>query len=187
VRVLGIVLLAMGVLACTAGPPPSPVATLGTPAPSAEPTASPSPAPTRTAAPEPTPTPDPDATPTPSPIDVLPYLTSEVTVVNLAAAALSVTVTLVDTASPDEYEVGTFEVQPEQTTSQLIVPSRFRLEFAIGGSEVASCTIDVADGEQLQFAIVESGAVLASSAGEPDDAAEMVVATSSRCRAGAEP
>lgn len=192
-RGLAFFALAMSLLACstsggpTATPPITPDPTV---VPTASPEATPSVAPTLppTATPSeppgPTPTPDPDATPTPSPIDVLPYLSSEVTVVNLAAAMLSVTVTLVDTASPDEYTVGTFELQPEQTTSQLILPSRFRLDFEIGGSAVATCTIDIADGEELQFAVIESGAVITTSGGEPPDAAEMIVATASRCRAG---
>lgn len=199
-RVAGaIIALALGLSACVSvGVPPTAVPTatpLPTLAPTAEPpitqpTPQPTPEPptaepTAEPTPEgPTPTPDPNATPEPTSLDILPYLASEVTVVNLAAATLTVTVTLVDTESPDEYEVGVFELLPEQVTAQAIVPARFRLEFALGGGATATCVIDIASEEQLQFAVIETGAIITSNGPEPADPAEMVVATASRCHAG---
>jgi hypothetical protein len=135
----------------------------------------------------PTPTPDPNATPTATALNLVPYLTAEVTAINLAAQPVTVTITLVDPDSAEEYQVGTFHLAPEQVTSQLIVPTRFRLDFEIDGTEVATCTIDIADGEQLQFAVIETGAVMTSNGPQPEDPADLVVATSSRCQAGSAP
>lgn len=188
-RVLALAVLVAALVGCTS-----------INAPSASPTqeATPTPSPTQTPAPtlSPTPaeptqagTPDPNATPRPTLVDLLPFLSSQITVVNLADEPLTLTVTLVDPDSTDEYEVGTFEVQPLQVTTQSIIPSRFRLDFDVAGgsaADVATCTIDIAEGEQIQFAVVPTGVAMSTSGIEPEDPAEMVVATSSRCRAGAD-
>jgi hypothetical protein len=162
-------------------PPPivtlPPVVTAPPPTPTMLPTPTDEPAPTSPV------TPDPNATPAPTRLDVLPYLTSEVTVVNLADAGVEVTVTLVDADSADEFEIGTFELAPLQVTSQAVVPARYRLDFNLGGGNEETCTIDIGD-EELQFAVIESGIAITTSGAEPDDPAEMVVATSSRCQAG---
>lgn len=149
------------------------------------PTAEPTPRPTIAPTEPPSGTPDPDASPRPTSVDLAPYLTSEITVLNLAASELSVTVTIVATDGPGEYELGTFDLQPEQVTSQAVVATRYRLDFALAeGGDAGVCTIDVADGEQLQFAVIEGGIVLAGNGPEPTTSAEMLVATSSRCAAG---
>ena len=135
--------------------------------------------------PDPNITPDPNATPVPTPVDVLPFLTSGMTVVNLGSSRLSVTVALLDTESTDEFVIGTFDVEPEQVTAQQVIPARLRLEFQMGGSNIGTCTIDVADAEQIQFAAIEGGVVITLGAAEPVDPAEMIVATASRCAAGA--
>ncbi|HWH37009.1 MAG TPA: hypothetical protein VNT28_04455 [Candidatus Limnocylindrales bacterium] len=174
-----VILGAIYVISLAPAASPTPFAQLTTPPPTA--TASPSPPPAVT------PTPDPDATPTPTPLDILPFLTSEITVVNLAEQQLALTVTLLDPESSDEFALGTYEVEPLQVTTQSIVPTRFRLEFAFtGGGSAGTCTIDVGDGEQIHFAVIETGVALVSSTGEPADPAELVVATSSRCQAGGE-
>jgi hypothetical protein len=152
-------------------PPPSPP----TPAPTEPPTDGP-----------PTPTPDPNATPRPTAVDIAPYLTSEVTVVNLADTPLTLTVALLDPDSDQEYEIGTFEVQPDQVTTQSVIPAPFRLDFGYGGSvdSAGTCTIEIADGEQLQFAVIPEGIAITSNGPEPADPAEMIVATATRCQAG---
>lgn len=147
-----------------------------TPAPTEPPTAGP-----------PTPTPDPNATPRPTPIDIAPFLSSEVTVVNLGDVPLGVTVTLLDPDSTDEFAIGTFELQPEQATFQSVIPALFRLDFGFSGvDDAGSCDITIGDAEQVQFAVISTGIVITTSAGEPADPAEMIVATSSRCRAESE-
>jgi hypothetical protein len=141
--------------------------------------------PTAEVTPDPNITPDPNATAAPTPVDVLPFLSSEITILNLATQRLSVTVALVDAESSEEYVVGTFDVEPEQVTSQLVVPARLRLAFMLGGADLGTCTLDVVEGEELQFATVGTGVVFASNGPEPADAADMIVATAARCHAGA--
>ena len=177
----------------SASPTPSPTSQ-PTPSPSSTPAPTPTPAPTASPAPSPTPDPTPaptrtlapGETPAPTPIDLAPFLTAEVTVVNLGDAPLAVTVTILDPESTDEYEVGTLDVQPLQVTAQAVLPSRYRLAFDYPGGPAAeggTCVIDVAEGEQIQFAVLERGGVI-TAGDEPDDPAEMVIATSSRCQAG---
>ena len=118
----------------------------------------------------------------------MPILTAEVTVVNLAEAPLTVTVTLLDPESTDAYEIGTIEVAPLQVTSQSVLSARLRLEFDYpGGSaaEAGTFVFDIEEGDEIQFAVLEQGGVI-TGGDEPDDPAELVIATSSRCRAGAD-
>ena len=190
VSIVALALTAMVVAGCitfSGEPTPEPTQAptdipMITPEPTSQGPATPEP----TAAP-PTPTPDPNATPRPTPIDIAPFLTSEITVVNLGDSQLGVTVTLLDPESTDEFTIGTFELQPEQATFQSVIPALFRLDFGFNGvGDAGSCDITVADGEQVQFAVISTGVVITTSAGEPADPAEMLVATSSRCRAESE-
>jgi hypothetical protein len=162
---------------------------LPTDVPTPEPVSTPAPIETPVPTPEPpsTPagTPDPNATPRPTPVDVLPFLSAEVVVVNLADRELSLTVALLDPDSDAEFVVGTFDLQPEQVTAQAVVPTIFRLAFALDGGSSSSCIIEIGEGEQVQFAVVAGGIAITSSLGEPADVAEMLVATSSRCQAEA--
>jgi len=180
--------VATGCITYVAAPTPAPTA-IPTPTPTEPPTPPPTLPPTEppTQAP-PTPPPDPNATPRPPAVDIAPYLTSEVTVVNLGDAPLALTVALLDPDSTQEYVIGTFELQPEQVTSQAVIPALFRLDFAYSAGSVAdagTCSIEIADGEQLQFAVIPTGIVITSSGTEPADPAEMLVATSTRCQADA--
>jgi hypothetical protein len=188
-RVLALVVLVAALVGCASigspTPSPTPTPTLA-PTPSATPTPTPTLAPTPTAVAEPTPTPDPNATPEPTPIDLLPFLTAELTVVNLAEEQVALTVTLLDPESTDEYELGTFELEPLQVTTQSVIPARFRLDFGFaGGASAGTCTIDIEDGDQVQFAIIETGIAITTSGTEPADPAELVVTTASRCQAAA--
>jgi hypothetical protein len=116
-------------------------------------------------------------------VDVAPYLTSDITVVNLGDTTLSLTVALLDPESPQEFVIGTFEIQPEQVNSQAIIPALFRLDFGYSGvDDAGSCTITIGDGEQLQFAVLPGGIAITSNGPEPADPAEMLVATAPRCQ-----
>jgi hypothetical protein len=179
----------------TAAPSPAPsTVPSATPSPTPRATVRPSPVPSTrvaatskpTRAPTPAATIDPNATAAPTPIDLRPMLTSELTVVNLGAAPMLLTVTILDPDSTDEYPIGTFELQPLQVTAQAILAARFRLAFDYPGGKVAdggTCVIDIAEGEHVQFAVLERGGVLTAGP-EPDDPKELVIATASRCRAG---
>jgi hypothetical protein len=167
-----------GAAVLTPGPTPPPVATQT----AGPPAATPSPA---SATPAPA-TPG-TGSPGPTAIDILPLLTSQITVVNLADQPLTLTVTLLDPESTDEFEVGTFDLQPLQVTTQAVIPARLRIDFAFGGSSAPSstCTIDVADGEELQFAAIATGVAITATGQEPANPADMSVSTAARCRAGA--
>lgn len=181
-RALAIALLAALVAACASGPTVTSGPTLtATTGPTEAPATTPPPVETLV----PSATLGPDETPGPTVIDLLPLLTSELTVANLADQPLTLGVTLLDTESDDEFVVGTFELQPLQVTIQSVVPARFRLEFVVDSSPASTCTIDIADGEALQFAVTGTGVAMTSSAeAEPEDPAQMLVATAARCRAG---
>ena len=127
----------------------------------------------------------PAATPVPSAFDLRPLLTAEVTVVNLGDGQLSVRVLVLDPESDDEYEIGTFEILALQLATQSVPPALFRLEFTYPdtqGVDAATCTIEIADAEAIEFAVIEAGAVIAAGA-QPDVPGESV-ATSARCQAG---
>jgi hypothetical protein len=183
-RILSVVMLAVAVAACdgaavvTPGPTPTALAT-----PTASPPAT-TPSPATSTPPS---TPGAGGSPGPSAIDLLPLLTSQITVVNLADQPLTLTVTLLDPDSADEFEVGTFDLQPLQVTTQSVIPARLRIAFAFGGSSAATstCTIDVADGEELQFAAIATGVAITATGQEPANAADLNVSTAARCRAGA--
>lgn len=183
---VAVALLAAAVTACAGAPivthEPTPTA-VSTPTES-PPTTTPPPSGN---SPPPQGTPGPGATPGPTAIDLLPLLSSQITVVNLEDRTLTLTVTLLDTATADEYEVGTFEIQPLQVTTQSVIPTRLRIEFEFVGSSASggSCTIDVADGEQLQFAAVATGIAITTTGQEPVDPADMLVSSAARCHAGA--
>jgi hypothetical protein len=151
-----------------------------TDAPTREPTQTLEPVPTRTLAP--------GETPDPTPIDLSPFLTAELTVLNLDEAALAVTVTILDPESTEEYEVTKIDVAPLQLTAQSVLPARYRLEFDYPGTSATAgtCVIDVAEKEKVQFAMLARGGVITTDT-EPDDAADMDIATSARCRAGVAP
>jgi hypothetical protein len=107
-------------------------------------------------------------------------------VVNLADQPLAMSVTFIDPDSGDASDVGTFQIAANQVTFQGVPSARFRLVFDYPGGTAAdagTCTIDVAEKEKVQFAVIETGAVIAAGK-EPKDPAELVVATSSRCKAG---
>jgi hypothetical protein len=154
---------------------PTTGATIEVPTP--EPTGDPTPLPTRTLAP--------GETPDPTAIDLAPFLTAELTVVNLEDDPLAVTVTILDPESTDEYEVTTIDIAPLQVTAQAVFPARYRLDFAYPGASGSAgvCVIDVAEQEEVQFAMLSRGGVITAGT-EPDDPAELAIATSSRCRAG---
>ena len=181
-------------------PPPTATAAPPTPAPTPPPTeccpttATPAPEPSATQEPTVTPqatpagTPDPNATPAPTKLDILPFLSSEMTILNLADQELSVTATLIDPDNGEEFVVGTFELSPLQVTSQAVVPTRLRLDFDFpggGDADAGTCTIDVENEEEIQFAAIAGGVAITTGAIEPADPAELLVATASRCQAGA--
>jgi hypothetical protein len=182
----------------SAQPTPSPTPT-PTPTPTAAPTPQPTGAPTDppTSAPtdEPAATNEPAATgpaasgasPLATELDLRPFLTSGVTVFNVGDEPLSVATTIIDPESGDEFDVGTSTVAPSQFTRQAAIPLRFKLVFSYpnGSSSVGgTCTIDVADKDEIDFIAAPSGIVVIRNQVQPDDLAAMVVGTAPDCMAG---
>jgi hypothetical protein len=182
--------------AATATPAPTPRATAAPtppPSPSATPPRTATPSPTPSATPEPSATPAatrtlrPGETPAPTPVDLAPFLTSELVVVNLGNAQLSVAVAILDPESTDEYEVGVLDVEPLQVTAQSVFAARYRLEFDYPGgapNEGGTCVIDVGEREEIQFAVLEDGGVIPAGSGA-EDPGELAIEAAARCRAGA--
>ena len=132
----------------------------------------------------------PGETPPATPIDLMPFLTSGITLYNLGDSTLFVSATIIDTGSGDEYPVGDSSVEPDQFTRQETLATRYRIDFSYDQSTndaLGSCTIDVADADEIDFAALPDGIIITKNAQPPNDPAEMVVATSSLCAAGAAP
>jgi hypothetical protein len=204
-RILAVALLSLALTGCieiaqlpSVAPSSGPTfAPFPTHQPAVEPTlAEPTPPPTETSPEGPTVPPaanpavtaDPNATPRPTAIDLLPYLSAQVTVVNLSDQPLSVSVLLLDPESTASYDVGSFDLQPLQVTTQAVVSARLHLQFYLGaGFHIGTCTINIGEGEQIQFAVLEDGIAFTTSSGEPNDATEMLVETAKRCAGGSRP
>ncbi len=123
-----------------------------------------------------------------TPIDLMPFLTSGITVYNLGDSTLYVDATIIDTGTGDEYPVGVSSVEPDQYTRQATLATRYRIDFSYSqdtNDALGSCTIDVAEADEIDFAALPDGIIVTRNAVQPDDPAEMVVATSSLCQAGA--
>jgi hypothetical protein len=169
--------------------PPLPLITLPPiPTLALEPTDTPA---TETAEPgTPEPTLAPGETPPATPIDLLPFLTSGITLYNLGDSTLYVSATIIDTGTGDEYPVGDLSVEADQFTRQASLATRYRIDFSYDRSTndaLGSCTIDVSDADEIDFTAVPDGIIITKNAQQPNDPAEMVVATSSLCQAGSAP
>ena len=168
----------------------------------AEPTPTPTPAPTAPPTPPPTapptlpPTVEPTVEGSPGPtgtgledVDLRPYLTAGLSVLNLADDTITLTARLVNTDTNEEFSVGDYSALPEQSATQQLIPARYHLIFSYpeGSSAVGGeCTIDVGDTDAIQFVAVNNGLVVIKNGVEPTDTAEAVITTSSLCHAGAQ-
>jgi len=180
------VLLVSGCMGISTAPTPQP-----TPNPTEIPTLPPTPPPTlpptQPPTDAPTPTLAPGATPLPTPLDLRPFLASGITVYNLGDSTLYMTATGIDPDSNDEYALGTFQVEPEQVTRQAAIPLLIRFDFSFDQQTtgaLGTCTLNVASGDEVDFVAVADGVAVTVNQVQPDDLAEMDVATSSLCEAG---
>ena len=174
--------------ACSAAPASSPLAVaspVASPVATPSRTASPSLAPAATAATTELPAPSKSARPRPSidQADLDAFLTSSITLLDLADADLAVTVAYIDPDSDEAIDVGTYTVGfTEQQTNQ-VPPGKYRLEFR-KPADVAkgpTCTIELADGEAYTFAAIDGGVAVSRAGDSPADARELFVGTSSLC------
>jgi hypothetical protein len=178
-RIPALLALAAALAACSSQP-----ATTPTPSPSPLVTAAPTPTALPTAEATASATASGDASPT---IDLRPFLTATLTLINLAETTLTVTATFIDTSEGSESTLGTFEAASLQATTQSLPPGRYRLDFTYGSTLAGTCTLDVAENNAFQFAAITRGVAITRSGVEPTDPDEVLVATSSLCRAGGAP
>lgn len=182
--------------ACSAAPAASPAgpsqvaaaptalpSVVASPEPSVEP--SPTVSPTAESTSPATPDPDRSAKPLPSfdPDELAAYLTSKITLLNLADRDISVDVVYLDPDSDTPFPLGTFALATTDQTTQSVPPGVYRLAFDGIAAKAQTCTIEVGGSDQLTFAAID-GAVAISKAGDaPTTAAELFVATAALCKA----
>lgn len=120
-------------------------------------------------------------------MDLRPFLTAGVTLYNLGDSTLYVTATGINPDSAEEFLLGDFEVSPEQFTRQSAIPLLIRFDFSFDeatANALASCTMNVADGAEVDFVAVAGGVVVTVNQIQPADISEMLTTTSSLCQAG---
>lgn len=169
----------------------------GTAVSSSAPTVSPAPSPAPTATPAPSATETPSAapaSPAPSPrvrpslaIDLAElgaYLTSSITLVDLAETDLAVTVAYVDPDSGDSASLGTYTLGSMEQLTNSVPPGTYRLDFRQPADSPAgpSCTIEIGDADSYVFAAIESAVAIARTGNAPTETRELFVATSSLCQ-----
>jgi hypothetical protein len=184
-RMAAIAVIALVIVACsgTAAPstPPAEGAT-ASPAPSL------SPVPAITMAPSSAPaTPPPSRKPRPSlDIDLAEldaYMTSSITLLDLADEDLAVVVTYLDPGSDAPFPLGTFGLESMDQVTNEAPPGTYTLEFhqPADSASATSCTIQIADAEGYVFAALGDAIAITSSETPPSTAGDLFVATSTLC------
>ncbi len=152
-------------------------------------TPSPSPAesaaPTETASPTDSPAPSTPSKPLPSidQAELDAFLTSSITLVDLADDDLAVTVAYVDLSSNDAIDLGTYALASTEQMTNQVPAGTYRLEFRQPADRTTgpSCTIEVSDADGYVFAAVRGAIAVSRTGTKPKDARELFVATSSLC------
>lgn len=179
------VMFALAIAACSGAGTlsPTPDAAIATTSPSESPVENV--APTETAAPTDSPAPSTPSRPLPS-IDQAEldgYLTSSITLIDLADGDLAVTVAYIDPSSEESIDLGTYALEfTEQITNQ-VPPGTYRLEFRQPANSATgpTCTIEISDGGGYVFAAVQDAIAISRTGAKPNDARELFVSTSSLC------
>ncbi|HUP83052.1 MAG TPA: hypothetical protein VM284_02565 [Candidatus Limnocylindria bacterium] len=180
-------LLVSGCISVVEEPTPTPTTAISEP-PTAPPTLPPTDPPTPAPSRAPTPTLAPGQTPLPTPLDLLPFLTSGVTLYNLGDTTLFVTATALNADTDEEFKLLDLAIEPEQFTRQAAIPLLLRFDFTYAQDTVdalGSCTMIVSDADEVEFLAAPNGVAVVKNNVQPDDLAEMNVSTSSLCTAGA--
>jgi hypothetical protein len=160
-------------------------------------TASPSPSPVESVAPTETATPietvGPTDPPTPSaPSKPLPsidqaeldaFLTSSITLIDLADDDLAVTVSYIDPDSEQSIDLGTYSLGSLDQMTNQVPPGTYRLDFRQPANSATgpSCTIEIGDAEGYAFAAVTDAIAISRTGVKPKDVRELFVSTSSLC------
>jgi hypothetical protein len=179
-------MFALALAACSgaAAPTSAPVSPAATASPSPTPVASS--APTETVAPTESPAPSTPSKPLPSidQAELDAYLTSSITLIDLADDDLAVTVSYVDPGSEQSIGLGTYSLESMDQMTNQVPPGSYRLEFRQPANSAAgpACAIEISDADGYVFAVVQDAIAISRTGVKPKDARELFVATSSLCR-----
>ncbi len=182
------ILIAASIAACggAAAPSVAPSVVVATP-PSAAPTfapASPASAATESIAPTATPAPSRSHRPLPSidQTELDAYLTSSITLLDLAEGDLSVVVAYLDTTSGEAIDLGTYDLSSNEQRTDQVPPGTFKLEFRTPGTaKPQACTIEIGDKDAITFVAIEGAVAIGKAGSKPAAIKELFVATSSLC------
>jgi hypothetical protein len=111
------------------------------------------------------------------------YLTSSITLIDLADEGLSVTASYLDPSSDEAIDFGTYELGATEQMTHQVPPGTYQLEFHQPADSTAkqTCTVEISDADAYTFAAV-SGAIAISRTGtKPKDVGDLFVSTSSLC------
>ena len=111
------------------------------------------------------------------------YLTSSITLLDLADGDLSVAVSYVDPSSSDAFDLGTYELESTDQMTNQVPPGTYRLVFHQPASSASglTCTIEVTDSDGYVFAAVHEAIAVSRTGTAPKSVGELFVATSSLC------
>jgi hypothetical protein len=111
------------------------------------------------------------------------YMTSSITLLDLADEDLAVVVTYLDPGSDAPFPLGTFTLGSMDQVTNGAPPGAYTLEFhqPADSASATSCTIQIADEEGYVFAALGDAIAITSSATQPKTAGDLFVATSALC------
>ena len=127
--------------------------------------------------------------PCPTPIDLAPFLTAQLTMVNLSSVTIKLDVLIVDPDTKQSESLATQDVDPQGFVSQKVLPLPYTIEFTKTGDETpyASCTVNMTDIQIFDFAAIDDAVAVTLRGATPSDPAsfdpnELWTDTSSLCR-----
>lgn len=111
------------------------------------------------------------------------YLTSSITLIDLADDDLSVTVSYADPSSNESIDLGTYALASTEQMTDQVPPGTYRLEFHQPGKSTTkqTCTIEVSDSDAYTFAAVKGAVAISRTGTKPKDVHDLFVSTSSLC------
>lgn len=111
------------------------------------------------------------------------YLTSSVTLVDLADDDLSVAVSYLDPESKDAFDLGTYDLSSTEQMTDQVPPGTYQLVFRQGAGTTAAqtCTVEIGDADAFTFAAIPGAVAISRTGTKPKTADELFVATSSLC------
>jgi hypothetical protein len=125
----------------------------------------------------------PGPTPCPTPIDLAPFLTAELTMVNLSSGAITLDVLVIDPDTKQSQSLATQTVDPQGFVSEKVLPLPYTIQFTKAGAPApyATCTVNMTDVQVFDFAAIDDAVAVELRGATPSDADELWTDTSSLC------